>query len=936
MASTQNQLDEIAKNLTSMAAQISDLARKMSTLEPLVPLAAKLDKLSDRVTQVQASAFEYSEQVRALNLAVERVEASQRAATTNPSGSVSRQPRDNTPPQDDADARSRRDRHGDDTAIDNSFLPRAKLEFPTYDGKGDPLPWLNRCETFRGQKTPETRKVWYASLHLIGDAQLWYYRIELNSGEPSWRRFVQLVHTRFGPPMTDSPLGELTALRRTGTVEDYVNSFLALACRDVELSESQQVQLFTAGLVNPLKTDVALCRPRSLDDAIMLARAYEQRATLGPTDPSAPRTGRVPRPSLPASSAASASASTTSADVAASTAAGKQPLVSALPRKRLSPAEMAQRRSEGLCYNCDEKYVAGHRCKKSFVIEVISFPEDTEDEEDSTPEAHAITLDEPSISLHALASISAPKFNTIKVWARLGSQELVALLDSGSTHNFINDAIAHQAGVPLQRRPGLSVAVANGDRVPSPGRCPPQRVSIGSHEFDIDFYALPLGGYDIVLGAQWLGTLGPTLWDFSRQSLAFGPAHDRVTWTSIDAAPAPAHAAAIDGQPGDLMTDLLDVFKDLFTEPHGLSPERHLCHRIRLEAGVSAVAVGPYRYAHIQKDELERQCDDMLRHGVIRPSSSAFSSPALLIKKRDGSWRFCVDYRALNDKTIKDKFPIPVAEELFDELRGAKFFTKLDMRSGYHQVLMHPDDVHKTAFRTHQGLFEFLVMPFGLTNAPATFQALMNDVLLPFLRRFVLVFFDDILIYSSSWSEHLRHVRTVLQTLQDHCLHLKRSKCEFGLTSVAYLGHVISGDGVAMDRSKVQAVLDWPVPKTVRAVRGFLGLAGYYRRFIRDFGAIAAPLTALLRKEGFRWSDEAAAAFRKLQHALTAAPVLQLPDFNRDFIVECDASGTGLGAVLHQGGGPVAFFSTPIAPRHAKLAAYERELIGLVKAVRHW
>ncbi|EEE55062.1 hypothetical protein OsJ_02776 [Oryza sativa Japonica Group] len=412
--SPKNQLDEIAKNLTSMAAQISDLARKMSTLEPLVPLAAKLDKLPDRVTQVQASAFEYSEQVRALNLAVERVEASQRAATTNPSGLVSRQPRDNTPPQDDADARSRRDQHGDDTAIDNSFLPRAKLEFPTYDGKGDPLPWLNRCETFRGQKTPETRKVWYASLHLIGDAQLWYYRIELNSGEPSWRRFVQLVHTRFGPPMTDSPLGELTALRRTGTVENYVNSFLALACRDVELSESQQVQLFTAGLVNPLKTDVALCRPRSLDDAIMLARAYEQRATLGPTDPSAPRTGRVPRPSLPASSAASASASTTSADVAASTAAGKQPLVSALPRKRLSPAEMAQRRSEGLCYNCDEKYVAGHRCKKSFVIEVISFPEDTGDEEDSTPEAHAITLDEPSIFLHALAGISAPKFNTIK------------------------------------------------------------------------------------------------------------------------------------------------------------------------------------------------------------------------------------------------------------------------------------------------------------------------------------------------------------------------------------------------------------------------------------------------------------------------------------------------------------------------------------------
>jgi hypothetical protein len=233
-------------------------------------------------------------------------------------------------------------------------------------------------------------------------------------------------------------------------------------------------------------------------------------------------------------------------------------------------------------------------------------------------------------------------------------------------------------------------------------------------------------------------------------------------------------------------------------------------------------------------------------------------------------------------------------------------------------------------------LFEFLVMPFGLTNAPATFQAMMNDILLPFLRRFVLVFFDDILIYSSSWTEHLRHVRTVFRTMQDHKLFLKQSKCEFGRPSVAYLGHVISAEGVAMDKIKVQAVLDWPVPSSAKAVRGFLGLAGYYRRFIRNFGAIAAPLTALLKKEGFRWNDDAAAAFRALQQALTTAPVLQLPAFDRDFIVECDASGTGMGAVLHQGAGPLAFFSKPIAPRHAKLAAYERELIGLVYAVRHW
>ncbi|KAI3796222.1 hypothetical protein L1987_38888 [Smallanthus sonchifolius] len=369
----------------------------------------------------------------------------------------------------------------------------------------------------------------------------------------------------------------------------------------------------------------------------------------------------------------------------------------------------------------------------------------------------------------------------------------------------------------------------------------------------------------------------------------------------------------------------------------GLPPDRETEFQIDLVPGAQPVAKAPYRLAPLEMKELMLQLEELLDRGFIRPSISPWGAPVLFVKKKDGAMRMCIDYRELNKRTVKNKYPLPRIDDLFDQLQGARWFSKIDLRSGYHQLKVREEDIPKTAFRTRYGHYEFRVMSFGLTNAPAAFMSMMNQVCRPMLDRSVIVFIDDILIYSKSEGDHACHLREVLETLQKEKLYAKFSKCAFWLKEVQFLGHVINADGIMVDPAKIEAVQEWETPKTPTEIRSFLGLAGYYRRFIQDFSRIASPLTKLTRKEvKYEWGQAQSKAFEELKKKLTQALVLALPDGNEDLVVYSDASGQGLGCVLMQRGKVIAYASRQLKIHEINYPTHDLELAAVVFALKIW
>jgi hypothetical protein len=510
------------------------------------------------------------------------------------------------------------------------------------------------------------------------------------------------------------------------------------------------------------------------------------------------------------------------------------------------------------------------------------------------------------------------------------------LFDSGASHSFISSSFVEKHNIPtvllklplLTRTPGADIRCQLG--------CSRVRIILSGVEFLADLVVLKSKGIDVILGMDWL----------SLHDGHIGCAAKVVNLTNHEGAHVTCHTQGSGSDPMVFNLEaktieevpVVDEYPDVFPEDlPGMPPDRDIEFIIDLIPGTAPIAKRPYRMAPAELAELKEQLRELQQKGFIKPSSSPWGSPVLFVKKKDGSMRMCVDYRSLNEVTIKNKYPLPRIDDLFDQLKGAKYFSKIDLRSGYHQLKIKESDTPKTAFVTRYGQYEFTVMSFGLTNAPAYFMNLMNKVFMEELDKFVVVFIDDILIYSTSAQEHEQHLRVVLEKLRAHKLYAKFSKCEFWLEKVAFLGHILTAEGVAVDPEKVEAVSNWQQPTNVSEIRSFLGLAGYYRRFIEGFSKIARPMTELLRKDKkFIWIESCEKSFQELKKRLTTAPVLTLPDIQKDFVIYCDASRQGLGRVLMQDGRVVAYASRQLKPHEQNYPTHDLELAAVVHALKIW
>lgn len=584
--------------------------------------------------------------------------------------------------------------------------------------------------------------------------------------------------------------------------------------------------------------------------------------------------------------------------------------------------------------------------------------------------------DESSVAAE-LCGFTPMSEKLIRLTGKIRGKKIQILIDSGAGENYCDTKLVDELKLPTLYQPGRKVQLGGPVTQDASRIIPELKFRIKGYKDRCPFTVTKLAQDDVILGKPWLSYINPDIdWPtntikITKKGVTYqlqtpnGKEDEREELPLLSALQikkklrkgATVFLAVIREIPEQPMQSssgeqseawkeqlqkVLEKHKEVFEKlPEGLPPKRSVDHKIELEPGAKPPYLPIYHMSPLELEELNRQLTELIEKGYIQPSKSPYGSPVLFVPKKNGKLRFCVDYRALNKLTVKNRYPLPRIDELLDRLQGAAYFSKIDLQSGYWQIRIAEEDVHKTAFRTRYGHFEWKVLPFGLTNAPATFQGLMNDIMRPYLDQFVIVYLDDICIYSKSPEEHVEHVDKVLSVLRKHKLYAGLDKCTFGVQEMEFLGHIVSKDGIKVDPKKVEAVQSWPVPQSVKEIRSFLGLTGYYRKFIRHYAHKALPLTELTKQDvTWHWSEKEQKAFEELKEALTAAPVLVSPNPELPYEVYTDASFYALGAVLMQDHGkglqPVAYLSRKLTPTERGYPIGDKEMLGIFWALNEW
>ncbi|KAL0554397.1 hypothetical protein IC582_008317 [Cucumis melo] len=803
--------------------------------------------------------------------------------------------------------------------------------------------WLSPLRTiFRYMKCPEDQKVQCAVFMLTDRGTAWWETTERMLGgdvsQITWQQFKESFYAKFfSASLRDAKRQEFLNLEQGDmTVEQYDAEFdmLSRFAPEMIATEAARADKFVRGLRLDIQGLVRAFRPATHADALRLAvdLSLQERANSSKTAGRGSTSGQkrkaeqqpVPVPQRNFRSGGEFRRFQQKPFEAGEAARGK-PLCTTCGKHHLGRCLFGTR----TCFKCRQEGHTADRCP-------LRLTGNAQNQGAGAPHQGRV---------FATNKTEAEKAGTVVTGTLpvLGHYALV-LFDSGSSHSFISSTFVLHARLEVEPlHHVLSVSTPSGECMLSKEKAKTCQIEIAGHVIEVTLLVLDMLDFDVILGMDWLAANHASI-DCSCKEVTFNPpsrASFKFKGEGSRSLPQGILASVVDTREADVslsselvVRDYPDVFPE---ELPGLPPHREVEFAIELEPGTVPISRAPYRMAPAELKELKVQLQELLDKGFIRPSVSPWGAPVLFVKKKDGSMRLCIDYRELNKVTVKNRYPLPRIDDLFDQLQGATVFSKIDLRSGYHQLRIKDEDVPKTAFRSRYGHYEFIVMSFGLTNAPAVFMDLMNRVFREFLDTFVIVFIDDILIYSKTEAEHEKHLRMVLQTLRDNKLYAKFSKCEFWLKQVSFLGHVVSKAGVSVDPAKIEAVTGWTRPSTVSEVRSFLGLAGYYRRFVENFSRIATPLTQLTRKGApFVWSKACEDSFQNLKQKLVTAPVLTVPDGSGSFVIYSDASEKGLGCVLMQQGKVVAYASRQLKSHEQNYPTHDLELAAVVFALKIW